>query len=183
MHGSGAGVIGYLFCSMNSAHRPVCIKLIWMSSFDETDSQSHPFQFRNTFSPFRMFSQCFFSTAASSPSPIGVVIVVVIVVVSSTIYNRDWSHSLAPFDVFDAVHKVMFVENILNNRRVPCRLSEIKNVSPFLFSFYAHWNNRLNRVGWIHCVSVLVLTLLPLFHTDRVCIMLGGIIRANSDVC
>lgn len=30
-----------LFCSMSSAHRPVCFKLIWMSSFNVTDCRIH----------------------------------------------------------------------------------------------------------------------------------------------
>lgn len=53
------------------------------------------------------------------------------------------------------IHKVIFLNiYILNNRRVPCRLSKIKYVSPFFILFfpvYAHWNNRLNRVGWTVC--------------------------------
>lgn len=35
---------------------------------------------------------------------------------------------------------------------MPCRLSKINCVSPFFyFPVYAHWNNRLNRVGWTAC--------------------------------
>lgn len=99
--------------------------------------------------------------------------------------------------MFPTIQKVIFVffcsaaaknTNILNNRRVPWRLPKIKNVSPFLFSFYAHWNNRLNRVGWTLCVrgalflalflSVCMFWFLYPYHTA-----VRALYVRNSDVC
>lgn len=99
--------------------------------------------------------------------------------------------------MFPTIQKVIFVffcsaaaknTNILNNRRVPWRLPKIKNVSPFLFSFYAHWNNRLNRVGWTLCVrgalflalflSLCMFWFLYPYHTA-----VRALYVRNSDVC